>query len=747
MKCFWKISILFLTIGLAITGCSNHDPLEITDKQIEALYYEIEPYADAILLSDNPDWSTLVEKYKDRKEIKKIDVQSCVFAIEFISGEKRGWVKSQPLITEDSKYGAAISSLEKEFFNQVILRSTSQNEKNPKIVLINTQYYESGREYNIDSSLVMRNIFNDKGWKVDLKDGEDANLNFFANSLTNYDAIYVNGHGYSSLDHNWLQAFKGNQSSISSNTMISRTNSLNTTNGIKEEIYINEDYFDEHYDKGSFPNSFIYLVNCQALKTPNKLAPIFVNKGAKVVVGWDEISICAHDYGAQYVGRLLLRNMLISGKTLETEFNNIDDKLKTNIYKNTPVHLVYFGRDDNNSSGFWKGGDYKLPTETTTIYVTGVSLNKTTTTMTIGGTEQLTETLSPNNATNKTVNWKSSNTNVATVSNTGLVTAMAAGSTTITVSTVDGNKTATCNVIVNNPATLKITSPEYGTIYHCGDWIDIFVDGYKGTDWQDYLELEYSCLVGEPKHTVNDEPNTYKNKAYPRKEDAYSFTFSPETPSVWDGHWVKLIAHNKKNNTWSEPQYVKISPSENKNGVLINGVRWATCNVDKPGTFAVKPEDAGMFYQWNRKIGWSATDPMKNSNGSTTWDNSTPTGTTWEKANDPSPTRYRVPTLEEIESILNTTYVTKEWTTLNGINGVKFTDKANGNSIFLPAAGYRSGKFSLNGRLYYVDSYGYYWSSTVNDNSLVCGLLFNLGSAVRVNDGRNEGLSVRPVAE
>ena len=44
--------------------------------------------------------------------------------------------------------------------------------------------------------------------------------------------------------------------------------------------------------------------------------------------------------------------------------------------------------------------------------------------------------------------------------------------------------------------------------------------------------------------------------------------------------------------------------------VIINGVKWATCNVDAPGTFAAAPESAGMFYQWNRKIGWSATDPM-----------------------------------------------------------------------------------------------------------------------------------------
>jgi len=68
-------------------------------------------------------------------------------------------------------------------------------------------------------------------------------------------------------------------------------------------------------------------------------------------------------------------------------------------------------------------------------------------------------------------------------------------------------------------------------------------------------------------------------------------------------------------------------------GVIINGIKWATRNVDKPGTFAAKPEDAGMFYQWNRRVGWSATDPMINSNGGTDWDFAIPEGYRWEKKN------------------------------------------------------------------------------------------------------------------
>jgi hypothetical protein len=66
----------------------------------------------------------------------------------------------------------------------------------------------------------------------------------------------------------------------------------------------------------------------------------------------------------------------------------------------------------------------------------------------VSSTLQLTATVAPSNATNKTVSWSSSNANVASVSATGLVTAVAGGTATITVTTQDGGKTAICSVTV-----------------------------------------------------------------------------------------------------------------------------------------------------------------------------------------------------------------------------------------------------------------------------------------------------------
>ena len=90
---------------------------------------------------------------------------------------------------------------------------------------------------------------------------------------------------------------------------------------------------------------------------------------------------------------------------------------------------------------------------TVEIPVTSVSLNKTGLTLEKGKSETLTATVSPSDATDKTVSWKSSNTSVVTVDQNGRVTAVNAGSAVITVTTKDGSKTATCNVTVVIPVT------------------------------------------------------------------------------------------------------------------------------------------------------------------------------------------------------------------------------------------------------------------------------------------------------
>ena len=84
------------------------------------------------------------------------------------------------------------------------------------------------------------------------------------------------------------------------------------------------------------------------------------------------------------------------------------------------------------------------------VAVTGVSLSKTGLPLVKGATEMLIATVSPSDATNKKVIWSSNNSSLATVEN-GQVTALSAGNATITVTTEDGNHTATCKVVVTDP--------------------------------------------------------------------------------------------------------------------------------------------------------------------------------------------------------------------------------------------------------------------------------------------------------
>lgn len=103
--------------------------------------------------------------------------------------------------------------------------------------------------------------------------------------------------------------------------------------------------------------------------------------------------------------------------------------------------------DNGNYNCFLKG--YYEDNTVETVPVTSVSLNKTSHTFTDFTTLQLTATVYPTNATNKNVTWSSNKTEVATVSSSGLVTAKSNGNATITVTTQDGSKTATCSIVVN----------------------------------------------------------------------------------------------------------------------------------------------------------------------------------------------------------------------------------------------------------------------------------------------------------
>ncbi len=102
-----------------------------------------------------------------------------------------------------------------------------------------------------------------------------------------------------------------------------------------------------------------------------------------------------------------------------------------------------------------------------TVAVESVTLDKTELTLEIGGEETLTATVTPEDATEKTVIWSSDDTAVVTVEN-GKVTAVAAGSASVTATS--GGKSATCQVTVNAPTpTTEVTAEEWARIMESAD--------------------------------------------------------------------------------------------------------------------------------------------------------------------------------------------------------------------------------------------------------------------------------------
>lgn len=164
-------------------------------------------------------------------------------------------------------------------------------------------------------------------------------------------------------------------------------------------------------------------------------------------------------------------------------------------------------------------------------------------------------------------------------------------------------------------------------------------------------------------------------------------------------------------------------------------VKWATCNVG-----ASRPEEYGNYYAWGeiqikseytKENSLTFKKDMGNISGNSRYDVARAQwGSSW-----------RLPTLTEIQELIDK--CNWEWTTEGGHKGYRVTGP-NGNSIFLPAAGYRYGT-----SVYNQGSYGYSWSGALLEGDGVSAycLGFGSGDAFWSIGSRDFGRSVRPVSE
>ena len=164
-------------------------------------------------------------------------------------------------------------------------------------------------------------------------------------------------------------------------------------------------------------------------------------------------------------------------------------------------------------------------------------------------------------------------------------------------------------------------------------------------------------------------------------------------------------------------------------------VKWATCNVG-----ADSPEDYGDYYAW----GETETKDSYTSDNSVTYRvemDDIAGNAEYDAATANWGSSWRMPTCDETEELYGCKWT---WTTENDVNGYLVTG-SNGNSIFLPAAGWRYGT-----SLYSWGGYGTYWSSTPHGSDTLnayCLAFTSSGRSFMFGDTRFYGRSVRPVSE
>ena len=187
---------------------------------------------------------------------------------------------------------------------------------------------------------------------------------------------------------------------------------------------------------------------------------------------------------------------------------------------------------------------------------------------------------------------------------------------------------------------------------------------------------------------------------------------------------------------------------------LPSGLKWATMNVG-----ATAPEAYGDYFAWgetetkadyswaNYKHGTDAKQLTKYcTDASYGKDGFTDGKTSLDPEDDAASVNWggswRMPTDDEWQELIDNCDWT--WTARNGKNGYEVKSKANGSSIFLPAAGIRDGN-----KLSNAGAYGNYWSGSLNADDPIgaWNLYFGSWTVERLYGNRYYGQSVRPVQE
>jgi len=246
-------------------------------------------------------------------------------------------------------------------------------------------------------------------------------------------------------------------------------------------------------------------------------------------------------------------------------------------------------------------------TVTLTVPVTGISLTKTTLTLAVGQTEKLVFSITPNNATNKSVTWTSGDSTKATVATDGTVSAVAAGTATITVKTADGNKTAACQVTVTtadnilNLPPMKDHFSDYflmGNIFNPGDVSQSGTAAMTSTA----LTRHYNALTPE-NHMKPQNIATGRNAS--TGEITYNYTNADRMVNAAIASNIKVVGHtllwHQQNAAWmstgSGGQLTAAHTGNNQN--VDPTIKAANLAIMKKYITEVVTHFKGKIYSWD----------------------------------------------------------------------------------------------------------------------------------------------------